>query len=93
MTDPPWVNDLEVKVTNSGRVEFWKNGEEVMMYVLVRPELTPKGKTALAAWEIEQEKRRKLEAEKQEKQEEKLSILIQLAENIGLDAVLKKLKE
>lgn len=93
MTNPSWVNDLETKVTNSGRVEFWKNGEEVMMYVLVRPELTPKGKAALSAWEVEQGKRRKLEAEKQVKNEEKLSKLIELAENIGLDAAMKKLEE
>lgn len=93
MTDPPWVNDLEAKVTNSGRVEFWKNGEEVMVYVLVRPELTPKGKAALAAWNVEREKARKIEAEKQAQNDEKLSQIMEMAESIGLDAALRKLSE
>lgn len=38
-------------------------------------------------------KERKLEAEKQARHDEKLSQIMQLAENIGLDAALRKLEE
>lgn len=90
----PHMWGVEAKVTNSGRVQFEKNGEEVMIYVLVRPELTPKGKAALAAWNIKQEKARQIEIKKQAREEEKAERLNEklndlIAEAGGLEKFLE----
>ena len=91
-------SDVEAVVTNSGRVKFMRKAKgaedkEINIYLYVKPEYTEKGKAALAKWEEQKKKERKLEAEKQALHDEKLSQIMQLAENIGLDAALRKLEE
>jgi hypothetical protein len=82
---------LTVQVKSGGRAYFAdKTGREVSLYLSVHPEHTAKGKAALAAYWVEENKRRETERQKAEDLDQALQDAIDEAG--GPEAALAKLK-
>ena len=80
---------FKVVVKNSGRSVFVdREGREVTLYILVNPEITDKGKAAIAQYQIEKKKQ---DYETQKREQENQNRIESLMEGLSSEEIIKRL--
>ena len=78
-----------VVVKNSGRSVFVdREGREVTLYIVVNPEITDKGKAAIAQYQIEKKKQ---DYETQKREQENQNRIESLMEGLSSEEIIKRL--
>ena len=80
---------FKVVVKNSGRSVFVdREGREVTLYIVVNPEITDKGKAAIAQYQIEKKKQ---DYETQKREQENQNRIESLMEGLSSEEIIKRL--